>query len=220
MHVTPERLRKHLVAWGVDFELEDGWTSTRIDPYDGANDMVGVLLHHTAGRDSLEFCMRGTYPPVRNCHFLVARDGTVHVLSGTGAYHAGEGGPWRITKTTVVPKDRGNSRLYGIEIESLGTSPRIDGKPEGMTRAQVISTALLCAALLDAMRLGPLSYRAGRVERHRDWTTRKIDTRQDLDWWRTAIRIAQRSKRAKNRDKALAQLEFFVADYPRGRLVA
>lgn len=218
MHVTPARLVKHLEAWGVDYVLAPGWDNPIIDPYDGANDMDGIVLHHTAGKDSLAFCMRGTYPPVRNCHVLVDRAGKAHVLSGTGAYHAGAGGPWRITKRLTIPKDRGNSRLYGIEIESLGTSARIDGSPQGMTRAQVITTALLCAAMLDAMRLGPLSLRVGRVIRHRDWTTRKIDTRQDLTWWRAAVSIAKTAHRKTRRSKAISALAAFVADNPRGVL--
>ncbi len=218
MRVSPGRLRKHLAAWGVPYRLEPGWDTARIDPYRGRNDMQGILLHHTAGRDSLAYCMRGTYPPVRNCHFLVGRDGVVHVLSASGAYHAGLGGPWEITKRVIIPRNAGNSRLYGIEIESLGRSSRIDGSLEGMTRAQVASTAVLCAALLDAMRPGPGSYRPGRVQRHRDWTARKIDTLQDLTWWRDAIRIAQTGRRRRNRGAARIGLLDFIGDHPDGRL--
>jgi N-acetyl-anhydromuramyl-L-alanine amidase AmpD len=223
MHVTPARLVKHLDAYSVPYRLESGYDSDRIDPYHGANDMQGVVLHHTAGRDSLKFCMGGTYPPTRNCHFLVARDGTVHVLSATGAYHAGAGGPWTFTRTITIPKDRGNSRLYGIEIESLGTSARIDGQADGMTEAQVQSVAVLCAALLDAMILGPRKLRVGRVIRHRDWApTRKVDTRQDLTWWRDVIAIARRAGRTKGRPKVLAQVRAaitgFIAEHRNGHL--
>lgn len=219
MIVTPKRLVAHLEAWGVPFHLEPGYTDPKIDPYHGHNDMVGVVLHHTAGRDSLAFCMRGTFPPVRNCHFLVGRDGTVHVLSATGAYHAGLGGPWRITRFLTVPKDAGNSRLYGIEIESLGLSPRIDGSPQGMTREQVQSTAALCCALLDVMRPGPLAFNVGRVIRHKDWApTRKIDTRQDLDWWRAVIRVAKSGREAKDRAASKAAVEAFITAHPNGSL--
>lgn len=223
MRVSPARLAKHLAAHSVPARFMDGWDSAKIDPYHGGSDFVGIVLHHTAGRDSLAYCMRGTYPPVRNCHFLVGRDGTVYVLSGTGAYHAGAGGPWRFTKTVVVPRDSGNSRMYGIEIESLGTSAKIDSSAEGMTPAQVESTALLCAALLDAMRWGPLSYRVGRIIRHRDWApTRKIDTRQDLTWWRAVARIARQAGRTKGKPAKLAQVKAaitaFVRDHKNGRL--
>ena len=223
MRVSPARLVKHLAAYRVPYRLERGWDDPRIDPYNGANDMVGIVLHHTAGRDSLAYCMKGTYPPVRNCHFLIARNGDVHVLSASGAYHAGAGGPWELTKHVVVPKDRGNSRLYGIEIESLGTSSRVDGQPDGITEHQVQSTALLCAALLDAMILGPARLRVGRVIRHRDWApTRKVDTRQELDWWREVVGLACRGGRTRRRPtraaKTRAAINGFVDDHPNGRL--
>lgn len=223
MRVSPARLVKHLAAYRVPYRLERGWDDPSIDPYNGANDMVGIVLHHTAGRDSLAYCMRGTYPPIRNCHFLVARNGDVHVLSATGAYHAGAGGPWQFTKRVVVPKNRGNSRLYGIEIESLGTSSRVDGQPGGITEHQVQSTALLCAALLDAMILGPRRLRVGRVIRHREWApTRKIDTRQSIGWWRAVIGIARKAGRTKRRPAVHARVRVaindFVRDHRSGRL--
>ena len=217
MKVTPARLRKHLDASGLRLDYVKGWDSPRIDPYNGASDFQGVLLHHTAGTNSLNFIVNtNRYAPVRACHFLVARDGTVHVVSGVGAYHAGEGGPWSFTRTVTIPRNGGNSRLYGIEIESLGTSGKIHGKPQGMTVEQVVATAMLCAALLHAMRPGPLSLRAGRVIRHKDWTPRKIDVRQSLDWWRMAVRIAL--KNHKNPAKAEAAVRDFVRTYPNGNL--
>jgi hypothetical protein len=215
--VTPQRLRNHLDKYRVPYALVPGYDTARIDPYNGRSDFVGVLLHHTAGTNSLNYIVNNNpYAPVRACHFLVQRDGTVQVVSAVGAYHAGAGGPVKFTPTVTVPKDGGNSRLFGIEIESLGTSSRIDGKPAGMTEAQVISTAKLCAALLDAMRLGPLPFKAGRVIRHRDWTPRKIDTRQDLDWWRRAVRIAQ--KHHAKPAVASAKLREFIKANPNGIL--
>jgi N-acetyl-anhydromuramyl-L-alanine amidase AmpD len=218
--VSPKRLRNHLNRDSITHSLVPGWDSATIDPYAGKSDFAGILLHHTAGRDSLNYIVNSNpYAPVRACHFLIARDGTVMVVSGSGAYHAGAGGPWSFTKTVRVPKDSGNSRLYGIEIESLGTTAKINGKPEGMTVDQVVATARLCAALLDAMRLGPLSLKAGRVIRHRDWAPRrKIDTCQDLDWWQEAVRIALRN--AKNPATAEAALRAFIRANPNGSLVA
>jgi N-acetyl-anhydromuramyl-L-alanine amidase AmpD len=216
MKVTPARLRKHLDRWEVPYTLVKGWDSPNIDPYHGRSDFVGVVLHHTAGMNSLNYIVSGNpYAPVRAAHFYVSRSGHVSVCSGVGAYHAGAGGPYRFTRTVVVPKDSGNSRLYGIEIESLGTSAKIDGSAKGMTTDQVVSTALLCAALLDAMRTGPLSYRVGRIIRHRDWTPRKIDTQQDLQWWRNVVGLARRNKG--NRAKAVRLIRDYVAAHPDGR---
>ena len=215
MKVGTGRLRRRLDKYGVNYTLVTGWDSPAINPY-RVNDMQGIVLHHTAGRDSLRYiCFTNPYAPVRAAHFLVQRDGTVQVCSGSGAYHAGRGGPWQITKALTIPKDSGNSRLYGIEIESLGTSPRIDGSAQGMTTEQVVSTALLCVALLDAMRKGPWLFKVGRVIRHRDWTPRKIDTQQNLDWWRDVIGIAVKYR--KDPEVAEVQVRRYIKDHPKGQ---
>lgn len=218
MKVSPKRLENHLRKWKVPFKTVKGWDSPSIDPYNGRSEFKGVLLHHTAGTNSERYiCFTNPYAPVRAAHFLVNRDGSVSVCSGSGAYHAGEGGPVSFTKTVTVPKNQGNSHLYGIEIESLGTSAAISGTDKGMTLEQVISTALLSAALLDAMAPGPLVYKVGRVIRHKDWApNRKVDVRQDLDWWRQVVALARKSKG----DAVLARtlITEFVKKHPKGKL--
>jgi N-acetyl-anhydromuramyl-L-alanine amidase AmpD len=216
MKVSPKRLENHLRKWRVPYKLIQGWDSPDIDPYKGQSVFSGVLLHHTAGTNSERYiCFTNQYRPVRAAHFLVNRDGSVSVCSGSGAYHAGEGGPWRFTKTVVVPENQGNSRLYGIEIESLGTSAAISGTTKGMTLEQVVSTALLSASLLDAMVRGPMMFKVGRVIRHQDWTTRKIDPRQDLKWWREVIDLAACAKG----DPVLARslITKYVKEHPKGK---
>ena len=220
MRVRPKRLAFKLRSYGVPVKYVPDWDSARIDPYGGRSDFVGVVLHHTAGVDSLRYiCYTNPYAPVRAAHFLVQRDGTVRVCSGVGAYHAGKGGPWRFPKKgadVIVPRDQGNSHLYGIEIESLGTSRKIDGSKEGMTVEQVVSTALLSAALLNAMRRGWRSWPVSRVIRHRDWTTRKIDVKQDIEWWHQVIGIARANKGEPVRAEAL--IRQFVKEHPKGRV--
>ena len=75
---------------------------------------------------------------------------------------------------------------------------------------------MLSAALLNAMAPSSLSRAVTRVIRHRDWTPRKSDVKQDLDWWREAIRIAKKNKgdKAKTREK----ITEFVEKHNRGRL--
>jgi len=220
VRVKPKRLAYKLRQYKVPHQFVAGWASSRIDPYNGRSDFHGVLLHHTAGVNSLNYIVNtNPYAPVRACHFLVQRDGTVQVVSGVGAYHAGKGGPWRFPKRgrdVIIPKDGGNSRLYGIEIESLGRTRRIDGTREGMTVEQVVSTAMLSAALLNAMRRGWRSLPVSRVIRHRDWTSRKVDVKQDLAWWHEAIGIARRNRNQPQRAKQL--IEQFVQEHPKGKL--
>jgi N-acetyl-anhydromuramyl-L-alanine amidase AmpD len=219
MKVSPQRLEKFLKKWNVRTKYVRGWDAADIDPYKGKSDFIGVVLHHTAGTNSERYiCFTNKYAPVRAAHFLVNRDGSVSVCSGVGAYHAGEGGPWKFTKTDVVPANGGNSRLYGIEIESLGTSAAISGTTKGMTVEQVVSTALLCGALLEAMSPVPgVVYKAGRVIRHKDWAPkRKIDVRQDLDWWRAVINIARANR--KSSVVVDQKIREFVSAHPKGRL--
>ena len=171
MKVSPTRLVRKLRAHKVPFELVPGYASKGIDPYNGRSDFKGVLLHHTAGTNSLNYIVNtNPFAPVRACHFLVQRDGKVQVVSAVGAYHAGQGGPYKFSNTVTIPKDQGNSQLYGIEIESKGTSASIGKSLNGMTVEQVVSTALLCAALLNAMRPTWKLLPVTRVIRHRDWT--------------------------------------------------
>jgi len=217
MRVKTKRLAYKLKKYKVKTNYIKGWSSDQIDPYNGRSNFWGVLLHHTAGTHSLGWVVSGNpYAPVRACHFLVDRDGTVNVVSGVGAYHAGRGGPWRFTRRTRVPKDQGNQHLYGIEIESLGSSAKIDNSVKGMTLAQVISTATLSAALLNAMRPGWRSYSVSRVIRHKDWTARKPDVKQDLDWWHEVIRIACRNRRSTA--KTRLRIAEFVEAHPKGKL--
>ncbi len=217
MKVSTRRLAYKLKQYKVKRDYVKGWNSRRIDPYNGQSDFWGVLLHHTAGTNSLGWIVTGNpYAPVRACHFLINRDGTVEVVSGVGAYHAGAGGPWRFPNGPTIPRDQGNRHLYGIEIESLGSSSKIDGSLEGMSLEQVISTAILSAALLNAMRRGWRSLTVSRVIRHRDWTARKPDVKQDLDWWHEVIGIARRNKR--KTAKTRAEITAFVKAHPNGKV--
>jgi len=217
MKVSTRRLAYKLKQYKVKRDYVKGWNSRRIDPYNGQSDFWGVLLHHTAGTNSLGWIVTGNpYAPVRACHFLINRDGTVEVVSGVGAYHAGAGGPWRFPNGPTIPRDLGNRHLYGIEIESLGSSSKIDGSLEGMSLEQVISTAILSAALLNTMRRGWRSLTVSRVIRHRDWTARKPDVKQDLDWWHEVIGIARRNRR--KTAKTRAEITAFVKAHPNGKV--
>ena len=217
MKVSPTRLVQKLEAHNVPFKLVPGYDAARIDPFHGQSNFKGVLLHHTAGIDSLNYIVNtNPYAPVRACHFLVQRGGTVQVVSAVGAYHAGKGGPWKFSRLVTIPKDQGNQHLYGIEIESLGTSPTISNDLGAINIRQVVSTALLSAALLDAMRPTWQSLPVTRVIRHRDWTPRKIDVLQNLDWWHQVIGIARRNP--KDSAKAEREIRAFVKAHPKGTL--
>ena len=154
--------------------FEPGWDSARIAGK-GAFAPSWVVLHHTAATSSLAWLKApGKLAPVRGANFLIDRDGTIHVLSGVLAYHAGKGGP-----LGGVPAGMMNHHSWGIEIEDLG-------KAQTITSAQVASVGALTAGLLKAAGQG-----VDRVINHRDWAPRgKVDTVYPITFWRNIVGLA------------------------------
>lgn len=187
---TPAAVRSALEGAGLRVVASSGWD----DPGRAASGTWSpayVLMHHTANggakgnAPSLAYCERGTYPPVRNCHLLIARDGTVHLVYALKCYHAGEGGPGRWGDGPSVPADAMNGYAYGIEIESAGTSLDVDanGGTNGYTDAQVVAAAAAAGALLAL-----LGRSTGCAINHRTWAPgRKTDTLRDDAWWHDRI---------------------------------
>lgn len=91
----------------------------------------GVVIHHTAGVDSLELCYSGnsTLPGPR-CHGHLPKTGIVNMLSAGRANHAG--GFAQNAHDAVLREDGthpypdaeepvdGNDHYYGLEVENLG----------------------------------------------------------------------------------------------------
>lgn len=129
----------------------------------GKFDPKFVMVHHTAGTNSLSGLASGKlggHAPVPGAHFLVAKDGTVTLLSVFQCYHAGKG------KGFGVPENLMNPYAFGIEVESLG-------KVADFTAAQKASLGALISGLLDGMDAG-----TDKIINHKDWSsTGKVDTR-------------------------------------------
>jgi hypothetical protein len=164
MAARTDGLVRHLRSWGLSVQEADGWRS-RGRPY--AFNPRAVIAHHTAsGRDSGNFASRGIVTTGRSdlpgplCQFLLGRDGTVLIIAGGYANHAGYGGP-----RAGIPEDQGNSYTYGIEAENNGI-----GEP--WSDRQLQAYYRLCAALLDWMHI----YDVSKVFAHKEWAPgRKID---------------------------------------------
>lgn len=125
-----DRLR----AAGLQVSEVSGWRtrgSTGFHPR-------GVVTHHTAGSSrgnapSLNVCVHGRRDlPGPLCHVMVARDNTCFVIAAGTANHAGRGG-WRGLS--------GNSSVYGVEVENVGTAA------ESWRPDQVDTMARVAAAL-------------------------------------------------------------------------
>lgn len=159
-------------------EWERRWDSARIAGR-GTWAPRFVMLHHTAGRDSLAVLKTTAWPPVPGASFLVDRDGTVHVISASKTYHAGKGGPrWGVAAGGM------NSYAWGIEIEDLG-------RERTMTDAQIKSAAALAGGLLEAM---GVTVSAGLIQ-HKEWNPRgKVDTRYTTRFWANHVRTAMQKE--------------------------
>ena len=190
MAPSPSQVLNAIKASGVRYSLCDKWDDSSIDA-SGTWDPSYVILHHTANggatgnAPSLNYCLKGSYPPIRNCHFLIGRDGLVYVLTTYQCYHAGEGGPGKWGDGPQISANSMNHYAYGIEIESKGTSTNTSGSngTDGITNAQVEATAALTAALLDL-----INQNVGCAINHKTWAPgRKTDTVYADSWWHDRI---------------------------------
>lgn len=170
-----------LRARGLKVVEHAGWQSR------GRGEMgnvLGVMLHHTAGPASGDLPSLGTVLngrpadgiPGPLAHLMLSRSGVWHVIAAGVANHAGKGyAPW-------VGRDNGNAHLLGVEAESTGRGD--------WTAEQLIAYPRGVAALLDK-----LNEPTGHAIAHKEWAPdRKIDIagwpgdvqgfRQTVDWWR------------------------------------
>ncbi len=149
-----QRLREQ----GVDVIEIAGWQtrgSTTFNPR-------GSVNHHTAGArngvvPSLNTCLNGR-PDVPGplCHVLLGRDNKARLIAAGRANHAGLGGFKGLT---------GNSSVYGLEIEHVGT-----------TAEPISPTIIDTAARIHAAFLRGPKINADMVAQHWQWApTRKID---------------------------------------------
>lgn len=170
-------LPTHLRNWGLKVVERSGWQTrsaktTTFTP-------IAVVCHHTAGprtgnAPSLGYIQSGSsISPL--AQFVLGRDGTVYIVSGNRANHAGEGDGWK-----NIPRNSANRYAWGIEAENVGT------KSEPWTAAQLQAYYRLCAALLDMMGQNE-SYVFG----HKEWTSRKTDPHSlNMDEFRKNVAAA------------------------------
>jgi hypothetical protein len=149
-----DRLR----AAGLKVIEVDGWRTRGSETFSPR----GSVDHHTAGSSrgnapSLGVCINGRADlPGPLCQVLVARDLTCYVIAAGRANHAGSGG-WKGLS--------GNSSVYGVERENVGTTAE-PWRPE-----QTVHAAKVHAALIQGKAT------ADFVARHAEWApTRKVDT--------------------------------------------
>ncbi|MGK5632844.1 peptidoglycan-binding protein [Streptomyces sp. URMC 123] len=172
--LSADAFARALRAEGVSVVEHDGWRThnrNHMGPWGPVN---GVMLHHTAGRDSVELCQDGMSGlPGPLCIGVIAKDGTVHLVGYGRTNHAGKGSraAYEAVRAEGPTPARpgpdaldGNTHFYGFEIENLG-----DGR-DPYPDAQLDAVERIAAAVCRAHGWTPAS-----VIGHKEWTTRKID---------------------------------------------
>jgi N-acetylmuramoyl-L-alanine amidase len=184
--MTEDEWRLALRKSGAAYRLQSRWTTHNRNHRGPFQDVRGVMIHHTAGRGSLDLVTVGTRQlPGPLAHAHLGKDGTVVMVSHGRANHAGSGG--RNAFDAVVGENSvhpvpgpdeidGNSHFYGIEIENLG-----DGKdpyPEVQYKAAVRWAAAICRHH---------GWTEHSVIGHGEWTRRKVDPSFSMKEFRLAV---------------------------------
>lgn len=135
----------------------------------------GVVIHHTAGRDSLNLTHKGTAElPGPLCHTHLDKKGLATMVGYGRANHAGtfaqNAHDAVVAESSTHPRPGasepvdGNQHYYGIEIENLGNGK--DYYPQAQYDAAVKWATAICRAH---------GWSADSVIGHKEGTTRKID---------------------------------------------
>ncbi|MEU9899574.1 peptidoglycan-binding protein [Streptomyces phaeochromogenes] len=172
--LTADALARALRGEGVALSEHSNWRTHNRNHKGPWGPVHGVMLHHTAGTDSLRLCRDGTAAlPGPLCVGLITKEGTLHLLGYGRTNHAGSGSAAvldavRAERSTLPAPGPdavdGNARFYGFEIENLGNGR--DPYPA----AQLAAVERLSAAACRAH-----GWSAASVIAHKEWTRRKID---------------------------------------------
>jgi N-acetylmuramoyl-L-alanine amidase/Hemopexin len=141
---------------------------------------VGIMIHHTGGRNDRQVVVDGR-PDLRGplANLYIDRAGVVHVVSGGLSNHAGSGAQQvlddviRDVAPTGTARQRGlrdtaagNGVFYGFENENRGDGR--DDWPEVQLDAMARAAAAICLRHC---------WHVNRVISHAEWTSRKVDPR-------------------------------------------
>ena len=178
--------RAALRAEGVTVVEHGDWSTHNRDSVGAWGPVAGVMLHHTAGTNSVSLCRTGRSDlPGPLCVAVIAKDGTVHLVGYGRTNHAGSGSQAvydAVRAATVLPSRPGvdavdgNAHFYGFEIENLGNGK--DPYPEAQLAAVEQVAAAVCRTH---------GWSASHVIGHKEWTTRKIDPSFSMASMRTRV---------------------------------
>ncbi|MFE9039683.1 peptidoglycan-binding protein [Streptomyces sp. NPDC007818] len=182
--LSADRLLAALRAEGVTVVEHPGWRTHHRNHTGAWGPVAGVMIHHTVSSgttSSVAMCSDGYDSlPGPLCHGVIAKDGTVHLVSAGRANHAGGGDPSVLRAVVTeaygdrppVPREHqgspgavdGNSRFYGFECVNLGNGT--DPWPAAQLDAIERASAALCRAH---------GWGARSVIGHSEWSDWKSD---------------------------------------------
>jgi hypothetical protein len=173
--MTADEFLKALKGEGLTVKEHSGWRTHNRAGHGAWGPMNGVVIHHTAGRDSLGLVWAGTPAlPGPLCHTHLSKTGVATLVANGRANHAGtfaqNAHDAVVAESSAHPRPSanepvdGNAHYYGIEIENLGNGT--DFYPEVQYHAAVLWAAAICRFH---------KWSANSVIGHKEGTTRKID---------------------------------------------
>lgn len=180
---------KALRGEGVDVREYKSWRTHNRDGETGRTfgPVHGIVIHHTAGSDSLSLCYNGTSSlPGPLCHTHLSKTGVATMVGHGRANHAGSFAANAhsavLAESSVHPRPTSaetidaNDCYYGIEIENLGNGK--DPYPVVQYEAAVRWAAAICRSH---------GWSENSVIGHKEGTTRKIDPSFDMNVFRDAV---------------------------------
>ncbi|QAX92974.1 endolysin [Streptomyces phage Lizz] len=183
-----------LRAEGIDVHEHSGWRTHNRDAATGKTfgPVHGVLIHHTAGHDDMEYCYRGSSAlPGPLCHSWLGKTAGLWMIGHGRANHAGlvdSDVIDALIAETTLPKDDyadmdGNDLLYGLEMENYG-----DGKDPWP--AEQYAIAVKWAAALCRKH----GWTEKSVAGHKEVQPGKVDPTFDMDDFRAAVKVQLATK--------------------------
>lgn len=181
--MTPTQWIAALTADGLGAMGYGDWTTHERDDETGKafGPVHGVVIHHTAGSNSLSLVYNGTASlPGPLCHTYLGKNGIPLMISSGRANHAGTFAQNAhnavLAESSVHPAPDsaepvdGNDHYYGIEIENLGNGT--DVYPWVQYVAAVKWAAAICRFH---------GWTENSVIGHKEGTTRKIDPKGPVE---------------------------------------
>jgi hypothetical protein len=187
--MTADQFVTALKAEGATVVEHAGWRTHNRAGHGDWGPVSGVVIHHTAGTDSLSLCYNGRSDlPGPLCHAHIAKNGTVTMVGNGRANHAGtfaanavsamkEGSSNHPRPDVAEPVDA-NAITYGVEVENKGNGK--DPYPEAQRTAVVRFAAAICRFH---------GWTAESVIGHKEGTRRKVDPSFTMDDFRDEVAV-------------------------------